>query len=597
MFLLKTSIIFIMFQFSFLFSVEICLHEQKILEVFFKQMFFDSEYGYVTEGVKPISTYEIPIFDCISPISIPFRMQINDLVAIALLDKSCFSHESNIKLKTNKIENEKHSFYYEVSLINVKALKTVICDHHEIFRSILNSASSAEDILEEILQSKNLYRTLKNNKILIGLVLGFGLENSVLHARVENLQDVDFHSEIIPFANTPHYRLGDYKLDSLDYHLWYMAIKPEILKIRESPITPSFGFNSIDDELNFLLSKKKNVASSIFKDHPKFIFCMYEHNENFIKALENAQQNTQELVKKTDFLEIVLAKLGCTNFTGYQSRNNIISLEDTLAKGIWKTALNFDSDLRIDFIQGFSKKIDRLSSKKKTGILPGSYSKYKEAQMNLALAENRLNKLFETSDVNVILPSKLGYQIIKEGNGKVLDYTKNQNLIVTYSIKDDFGRLLAEEKNKNLDISLTILGFTEGIQGMSEREMRVIYMHPSLAYGVLTTIPSCSNIIAEVTLHKIIDTQNTILTKAKEVDLTFLTDPKISNEIEDSCRFLAFTLGSHWRTLLNKDNSIDFEILSEKLTKLSQNNPYDIDLTVEEEEAFHVILWEIINKI
>lgn len=63
--------------------------------------------------------------------------------------------------------------------------------------------------------------------------------------------------------------------------------------------------------------------------------------------------------------------------------------------------------------------------------------------------------------------------------------------------------LILQRRNKEpilLPLTKVIPGFSQGMQGMKEGEVRVLYIHPDLAYGTAGQLPPNSLLIFEVKL-------------------------------------------------------------------------------------------------
>ncbi|CRH60051.1 peptidyl-prolyl cis-trans isomerase [Chlamydia trachomatis] len=121
---------------------------------------------------------------------------------------------------------------------------------------------------------------------------------------------------------------------------------------------------------------------------------------------------------------------------------------------------------------------------------------------NLASAEEFLKENKEKAGVIELEPNKLQYRVVKEGTGRVLSGKPTALLHYTGSFID--GKVFdSSEKNKEpilLPLTKVIPGFSQGMQGMKEGEVRVLYIHPDLAYGTAGQLPPNSLLIFEVKL-------------------------------------------------------------------------------------------------
>ncbi|CDZ81583.1 FKBP-type peptidyl-prolyl cis-trans isomerase [Candidatus Rubidus massiliensis] len=102
---------------------------------------------------------------------------------------------------------------------------------------------------------------------------------------------------------------------------------------------------------------------------------------------------------------------------------------------------------------------------------------------NLEASEKWLQKMAKTDGCQIIIPQKLFYKVLKEGNGKSVSI-ENGNIIANYylSYLDSFFPFCSEVKG-DLDLSQVIPGMAHGILNMQEGEIREIYIHPCYVYG------------------------------------------------------------------------------------------------------------------
>ncbi len=120
------------------------------------------------------------------------------------------------------------------------------------------------------------------------------------------------------------------------------------------------------------------------------------------------------------------------------------------------------------------------------------------AQKNLREAENWMKNLQSKKNVHSIIPSKLAYSLVKKGSGALLT-RESGRISVNYSIRkvgDHFPETTV--KGKELDLTEVIPGLAHGMLSMQEGEIRIIYIHPELAYRTNNFDP---NIALEATVE------------------------------------------------------------------------------------------------
>lgn len=123
------------------------------------------------------------------------------------------------------------------------------------------------------------------------------------------------------------------------------------------------------------------------------------------------------------------------------------------------------------------------------------------AEKNRKAAEVFLETNQKTEGVVSLENNKIQYKILKEGTGQALEPYNSP--IVRYSARYLDGEALetiTEEELISLDE--TIPGFSKGIIGMKEGELRTLYLHPDQSFGKQSHFPPDALMIFEVELIK-----------------------------------------------------------------------------------------------
>ncbi len=110
---------------------------------------------------------------------------------------------------------------------------------------------TSQGLLDEILTNRQgIYSLLKRDKVLIGMLLGYGEQNAIYVSRKEHiLEGLDQHTP--PFLPN--------NLIKKEYDLEFL------------PLLPSFGFNRLEDELNSLEEQTVMSSRKLVVDSPRFI--------------------------------------------------------------------------------------------------------------------------------------------------------------------------------------------------------------------------------------------------------------------------------------------------------------------------------------
>lgn len=174
-----------------------------------------------------------------------------------------------------------------------------------------------------------------------------------------------------------------------------------------------------------------------------------------------------------------------------------------IGRNLKTSGLNFDIDSFVKGIRdGESGKPSPMSDKEyeqQMMILQEKAFK-RLADENLKSAEEFLNKNAKASGVKEIVPGKLQYTIIEEGNGtQVTDHSSPK---IHYVGKYLDGTVFGSSKDTGGPITIpldqTIPGFSQGLNGMKEGEKRQLFVHPDLGYGKTGHLPPNSLLIFEV---------------------------------------------------------------------------------------------------
>jgi peptidylprolyl isomerase len=178
-----------------------------------------------------------------------------------------------------------------------------------------------------------------------------------------------------------------------------------------------------------------------------------------------------------------------------------------IGKNLKSSGLNFDTQ---NFIQGIRDGLEGkpapLSDKEyeRQMMLLQEQTFKKLAEENIQKAEAFLKKNAKEPGVIEIEPEKLQYIIKKAGTGEVVKDKSAPQIQYTGKYLD--GTLFGSSQDTGGPITVhldqTISGFSDGLKGMKEGELRTIYVHPDLGYGKSGNLPPNSLLIFEVELLK-----------------------------------------------------------------------------------------------
>lgn len=133
---------------------------------------------------------------------------------------------------------------------------------------------------------------------------------------------------------------------------------------------------------------------------------------------------------------------------------------------------------------------------KMIGVSQATMEGLKKTRCNLVKANAHFEILSQYSSLHTVVPKQLYYTITVNGSGKELK--GSDHVRMGYVIEDGEGNILFANHDVWLNLSQMIPGFVHGVQGMHLGEKRKLFVHPALAYGALTTLPPCSELIVTV---------------------------------------------------------------------------------------------------
>lgn len=119
---------------------------------------------------------------------------------------------------------------------------------------------------------------------------------------------------------------------------------------------------------------------------------------------------------------------------------------------------------------------------------------------NLALAEAFMASNAKRPGIIEIVPLKLQYKVIQSGRGSSVSESVAPLVRYTGHYLDGtlFGSTDATGTPIAIPLEKMISGFSKGVVGMKEGEKRRIFIHPDLAYGLISEIPPNSLLIFDV---------------------------------------------------------------------------------------------------
>ncbi len=108
-----------------------------------------------------------------------------------------------------------------------------------------------------------------------------------------------------------------------------------------------------------------------------------------------------------------------------------------------------------------------------------------------------------------------------------------------------------------IKLSQVIPGLAHGIQGMHVQEKRTLFIHPTLGYGVLTTLPPGSALVVKVHLLDIDSQVSGTLPPLIPLDLSWVQESCLYEDLEESLKKQPYFIGSFYREMFDKRKQLD----------------------------------------
>lgn len=318
-----------------------------------------------------------------------------------------------------------------------------------------------------------------------------------------------------------------------------------------------------------------------------FFGCLKDSEENrkFICELEDAQVKIRNSLKSRTFLEDILYKLtgnqycvsNCVNFSFSFVGNK---LNHIVARGIWESLQCCDKEYLSYFISGMENP-EAESNDDGCAYFPRSRRELIQAKNNLVNTNHLFSEFEKKEDLKPIIPEKLYYKILKQGQGETI--CDGPLVSLDFDIFLPSGCSISQKSNVTINLKNTIPGFALGVRGMKIGETREIFIHPSLGYGFDTSLAKCETLRAVVTLKDIYVNQRYSQSE-QTLDLDFIFNESMNNEQLGKYKAALFEKGKQIAHHLKKGSQVDLTVIRSYL-KDFQNNAESWKPTTEEEQC------------
>lgn len=143
-----------------------------------------------------------------------------------------------------------------------------------------------------------------------------------------------------------------------------------------------------------------------------------------------------------------------------------------------------------------------------------------QAEKNLKEANDFLAKNARNSTVIEIEKGKLQYQVLKPGQGALVEQDAVPQILFTGKLLDGtvFGSTDSNKEPLPIPLAQTIPGLQKGLAGMHEGEKRRLFIHPDLGYGTTGPLPPNSLLTFDVEVIKANSPDDTSLESVEDDD-------------------------------------------------------------------------------
>ena len=283
--------------------------EKMALTQFFRILLNDMSAGYVLYGNKPI--FIGAIFNKVHMYPLAGSRLHRFLVCqqegirvwkkLALLQK-------NSKFLIQFFETPNSTNFHTIAIINKPVFLKVVQDNILLFQYVLGPKTTPQTLLKKIENGKESFSNIfQDNKVLMGIVLGYGTQNALSVSRAEYIEQFLYKkdqkvSTILPYTNLEHkkrYRL--YRTQEYDLNYW------ESMQGK-----PSFGYDDLLQELQALRKDTKTTIKEYQKDSPKIPWFGYIESKETKKIINHYLSTRKKIIQvlhSENFLLDVLKKI------------------------------------------------------------------------------------------------------------------------------------------------------------------------------------------------------------------------------------------------------------------------------------------------
>jgi FKBP-type peptidyl-prolyl cis-trans isomerase len=483
-------------------DVSLSYQDKASLETFFRSILVNSEAGYVLLGEKPVciegiisdESFAFLVGTKYHQFSVELAEGLKVLKALDISDKKVIIHEYN------SLEYG----YRHVLFINKDAFEKVVRENLSLFQYVLGPYITPSLLLKELTNSETTFSTvLKNDKVLIGILLGYGTQNALFHAKLEDSQDIASLTEklipskdLIPRQYPPLPLFGCLKEDKETTALLasYDHTHQEIRQLLESEDFLSDALNIFEKVFLEITtpSHKKKVNNKHFSPLSSGALMKYidpmspDFKSGFVAGIQDKKTHAKE-------------PLSIDKIAKLYAQNTKLE-EEKKEKQELHYQIGYQEGVRVgDYYLHFKDTpvIEDILQKLKENTTPENhpfllsdeiialhwnvYQKKRSQKLNDA--EQFLNEMHKKQKVHNLKSGKLYRHIKEEGHGESIACL--DKITLSYTISDLHEKILYQEDPREYPISeikRMIPGLKIPFLEAKKGEKGILYIHPHLAF-------------------------------------------------------------------------------------------------------------------
>jgi hypothetical protein len=468
--------------------------KEKVLESFFRELFENTTAGYTLYGEKPVDLECIPDRERTIPGTRERRNSVIGGLALKYWEN------------TNPVKTGKYNLIatpyeggHEILLINRKAFLGAVKQSEPLFEYKMGSSFTPQGLLD-MLVSEGFSSLFQENIALQGIVLGYGAENAISYECGSGIK-----KQLEPKI-TPPFRLSD------------GSKTPEEI-VQRLKIEKNWAKNEARD-LSFYKASEKNdrlkIPFSFLKNSKK--------SKDLINSYRKYQNSVEAVLKKQSFLAEVLERLGVkagTERNKVISSNNLESFfsadeKEQLGRLVAQTICNtFPDEISDAFLEGMKATNDDLDE---------SDIRFLDVLWKNGTHCSISTILLNEENIQWLIPNKLCFRTLKASDSEKALTMLHNKVQVHYLFKDFEDNSLVGsyqlQEAPVVELANMIPGFSYGLLGMKEGEIREVFIHPDFIYGTTSNFGKSQAIKVIVELVRLEETtEQTLFPPLKPADV------------------------------------------------------------------------------